>query len=101
MRRIRGSKQRPRLAVFRSNKAIYAQIIDDQQAKTLTAADSTQVEEKKEMTKKEKAAIVGRMLAEKAVKLGIKKVVFDRRKYQYHGRVKALADGARKGGLEF
>lgn len=92
------SKNRPRLAVFRSNKAIYAQIIDDEKGQTLVAASEKDL---KSGTKTEKAQMVGETLAKKAVKLGIKKVKFDRRGYQYHGRVKALAEGARKGGLLF
>ena len=92
---------RPRLAVFRSNKAIYAQIIDDEQSKTLVAAASRELNQKTKKTKSQQAAMVGELLAKKALKIGLKKVVFDRRSYQYHGRVKALAEAARKGGLEF
>ena len=83
------NKKRLRLSVFRSHKYIYAQIIDDQQGVTLAAAKG------KESFK------AGEELAKRAVKKGVKKVWFDRRKYKYHGRVKALAEGARKGGLEF
>ncbi len=91
--KIRGTKDRPRLSVFRSNKHIYAQLIDDQAGETLAAASgggdiST-------------ASKVGKDLAKKALKLKIKKVVFDRGGYKYHGRVKALAEGARQGGLGF
>jgi large subunit ribosomal protein L18 len=97
--KIRGTKDRPRLCVFRSNKHIYAQIIDDEKGITLMAASD------KGMTDKEigvkRARLVGEMLAKKALKKKIKKVVFDRSGYRYHGRVKALAEGARKGGLEF
>ena len=95
-------KQRPRLAVFRSHKSIYAQIIDDTKGKTLVAASEKTVKwPKKKLTKTERAFAVGEALAAKALKKKIKAVVFDRRKYLYHGRVKALAEGARKGGLEF
>lgn len=92
---------RPRLAVFRSNKAIYAQVIDDKQGKTLVAANSGKLDKKFKMTKIQQAAAVGEILAKKALLINIKTVVFDRRAYKYHGRVKALADGARKGGLKF
>lgn len=99
---------RPRLSVFRSHKYIYAQIINDRQAHTLVAAsekeirknDGKKVEGIKEV-KRERARLVGKLLAEKALKSGIKTVVFDRGSYKYHGRVKALAEGAREGGLEF
>ena len=95
-------KQRPRLAVFRSHKSIYAQIIDDAKGKTLVAANEKSIKwPKKKLTKTEKALAVGEALATKALKKKIKEVVFDRRKYRYHGRVKALAEGARKGGLVF
>jgi len=106
MRKIKGTTQRPRLAVFRSLRAIYAQIIDDEKGKTLVAAsekDLAQAAKKtaKKMTKTERARMVGEILARKALKKKVKAVVFDRRNYRYHGRVKALAEGARKGGLEF
>ncbi|MCJ7793254.1 MAG: 50S ribosomal protein L18 [Candidatus Marinimicrobia bacterium] len=97
--KIRGTAQRPRLSVFRSNKAIYAQLIDDQQGKTLVAVREREI--KKEGTKAEKAGWVGEILAEKAKKIKINKVVFERGAYRYHGRVKSLAEGARKGGLKF
>lgn len=101
-----GSKDRPRLSVFRSNKHIYAQLIDDKTGKTLAAAsnlkDAKSVSQRQKPERKTEAALeIGRRLAKKAQKLGIKKVVFDRRGYRYHGRVKALAEGARDGGLEF
>ena len=89
---------RPRLSVFRSNKQIYAQVIDDETAKTLVSASSLGMEA---MPKKEQAAKVGEALAQKAIEAGITTVVFDRNGYLYHGRVKELADGARKGGLKF
>jgi large subunit ribosomal protein L18 len=115
MKRIKGTKNRPRLSVFRSNRSIYAQIIDDDQEITLVAVggkDLTKVSkdkkgsagkegEKPKLSKIEKASLTGEILAQKAIKKGIKKVTFDRRKYQYHGRVKSLAEGARKKGLEF
>jgi large subunit ribosomal protein L18 len=101
-RRVLGTTERPRLTVFRSNKNIYAQIIDDVAAKTIVAA-STQ--EKAGALpnggNKAAAATVGTKLAEKAIQAGVKKVVFDRNGYAYHGRIKELADAARKGGLEF
>lgn len=95
---------RLRLAVFRSNKSIYAQIIDDDKGKTLVAVDEKNLKTEKgakKATKAEKARLVGEILAKKAIKAGIKQVKFDRRSYKYHGRVKALAEGAREGGLEF
>ena len=91
--KIKGTKDRPRLSVFRSNKHIYAQLIDDEKGETLAAAMGG--------SDVSAAGEVGKSLAEKALKLGIKKVVFDRGGYKYHGRVKALAEGAREGGLEF
>ena len=96
--KISGTAQRPRLCVFRSNKQIYAQIINDLTGQTLAAASSLGLEK---MPKKEQAAKVGEMVAEKAQAAGITSVVFDRNGYLYHGRVKELADGARKGGLNF
>ena len=99
MKKIRGTSKRPRLAVFRSQKAIYAQIIDDEKGKTLAAANDKEINGKG--TKIEKAGLVGDALAKKALKKKIKAVIYDRRHYQYHGRVKALAEGARKGGLKF
>ena len=103
-RRLIGQADRPRLTVFRSHKNIYAQIIDDTAGKTLVSASS----EEKEMREKIKyggnksaAAVVGERLAVKAVDAGIKKVMFDRNGYVFHGRLKELADAARKGGLEF
>jgi len=98
--KIRGTKERPRLSVFRSNKHIYAQLIDDYGGETLTAASDLELKTASG-TKTKIAAEVGKVLAEKAGKLGIKKVVFDRGGYKYHGRVKALAEGARQGGLKF
>ena len=93
-----GTAERPRMSVFRSNKQIYAQVINDLTGKTLASASSLGLEA---MPKKEQAAKVGELLAEKAQAAGISQVVFDRNGYLYHGRVKELADGARKGGLKF
>jgi large subunit ribosomal protein L18 len=101
---IQGTPERPRLNVFRSSKHIYAQIIDDTQMKTITSSstiDKDVAEKLEGMTKKEAAELVGKNIAEKAKKEGIEKVVFDRGGYLYHGRVKALADGARENGLKF
>ncbi|MFP5450209.1 MAG: 50S ribosomal protein L18 [Thermoleophilia bacterium] len=103
-RRIRGkvvgSADRPRLCVSRSNKRIYAQLIDDARGHTLAAAGSHEGD-LKGMGKGVAAAEVGKLLAERAKAAGVARVVFDRGGYKYHGRVKALADGAREGGLEF
>lgn len=95
---------RLRLAVFRSNKSIYGQVIDDEKGQTLAAAsekDLGKMSEGKKPTKSEIAKMVGKILAQRATKRGIKEVKFDRRGYKYHGRVKALAEGAREGGLQF
>ena len=104
-RRIRknlsGTPSRPRLAVFRSNKEIYAQIIDDVNETTLASASSRDKEVSAEGTGMEVAAAVGKAIAEKATKAGIEAVAFDRGGYLYHGRVKSLAEGAREGGLKF
>jgi large subunit ribosomal protein L18 len=104
-RRIRknifGSSEQPRLSVFRSNKEIYAQIIDDTKGVTLVACSSYKNKSVEGKNKSEQATVVGKELAEKAVKAGISAVVFDRNGYQYHGRVKSLADGAREAGLKF
>lgn len=97
---IKGTKTKPRLVVFRSLLHIYAQIIDDSISKTLVSASDLEIKESK-ITKVLLATKVGEMLAKKAIKKGIKNVVFDRAGYKYHGRVKALADGARKTGLIF
>ncbi len=96
--------RRPRLSVFRSSKQIYAQVIDDEHGRTLAAASSLEKamrESLKTGATVEAARIVGKELAERAKKAGVAKVVFDRGGYMYHGRVKALAEGAREGGLEF
>ena len=96
--KISGTAERPRMSVFRSNKQIYVQIINGDTAATLVSASSLGMET---MPKKEQAAKVGEAIAEKALAAGITTVVFDRNGYLYHGRVKELADGARKGGLKF
>ncbi|WP_228852326.1 50S ribosomal protein L18 [Aegicerativicinus sediminis] len=99
---VSGTDARPRLSVFRSNKEIYAQIVDDVNGKTITAASSRDKEVSSEKgTKSEIATQVGKLIAEKALKAGIETVSFDRGGYQYHGRVKSLAEGAREGGLKF
>lgn len=106
--KVVGSLKRPRLSVFRSNKYIYAQIINDQKGITLVSASSRDLkvkneekEKKTKMSKIDTANKVGEILASKALKKKIDKVSFDRSWYKYHGRVKALAEGARKGGLKF
>lgn len=96
--KISGTAERPRLSVFRSNKQIYAQVIDDQAGTTLVAASSLGLDK---CNKSEQAAKVGELVAQKAIAAGISTVVFDRNGYLYHGRVKAVADAARKAGLQF
>ena len=101
---VNGTAERPRLVVFRSNKQIYVQVIDDEQAVTLVAAASNDKElaaQCKGKAGKEAAAIVGKAIAERALAKGIAEVAFDRGGYLYHGRVKCLADAAREGGLKF
>jgi|TARA_B100001093_G_scaffold53576_2_gene45422 large subunit ribosomal protein L18 len=98
--KIQGTSARPRLSVFRSNKQIYVQIIDDREGRTLAAAGSLGDDAAKG-AKIEQAAAVGKMIAEKAKAAGIEQVVFDRNGYLYHGRVKTLAEAAREGGLKF
>ena len=98
--RVAGTAERPRLAVARSNKRIYAQLIDDDRGHTLAAAGSHEAP-LRGLPKGEAAAEVGKLLAERAKQAGVERVVFDRGGYKYHGRVKSLADGAREGGLEF
>ena len=97
-KRVNGTAERPRMSVFRSNKQIYVQIINDLTGNTLAAASSLGMEA---MPKKEQAAKVGELVDKKAIEAGIEQVVFDRNGYLYHGRVKELADAARKGGLKF
>ena len=96
--KISGTAARPRLTVFRSNKQIYVQLINDETSSTLVSASSLGMET---MPKKEQAAKVGEAVAAKAIAAGITEVVFDRNGYLYHGRVKEVAEGARKGGLKF
>ena len=96
--RISGTPERPRLCVFRSNKQIYAQVIDDLAGNTLVSASSKGIAEG---TKSEIAEKVGELIAKKAIEAGISTVVFDRNGFLFHGRIKSLADGARKGGLKF
>lgn len=96
--KISGTSTRPRMSVFRSNKQIYVQIINDETGTTLVAASSLGMET---MPKQEQAEKVGELIAQKALEAGINEVVFDRNGYLYHGRVKNVADGARKGGLKF
>lgn len=98
--KIRGTAENPRLSVFRSNKAIYAQIIDDSKGNTLASANSRQIGTKGNL-KIDDSKKVGLKVAEVAKEAGIEKVVFDRSGYRYHGNVKALAEGAREGGLKF
>lgn len=103
-KRIFGTTERPRLAIFRSSKHIYAQVIDDARGSTLAQASTLDPEIKGQQTyggNKSAATIVGRVVAERAKKAGIDKVCFDRRSYKYHGRVQALADAAREAGLQF
>jgi large subunit ribosomal protein L18 len=101
-KKVNGSASIPRLSVFRSNSEIYAQLIDDDNAVTLTGASSRQKDiAAQKMPKAEKSKLVGASIAQKAKELGITKVVFDRNGYIYHGRIKAVAEGAREGGLVF
>ena len=102
--RLSGTTQRPRLAVFRSSKHIYAQMINDETGTTLVAASTMEPEIKAQVKyggNKAAAALVGRVVAERARKAGIDKICFDRRSYKYHGRVAALAQAAREAGLKF
>ncbi|HNQ28207.1 MAG TPA: 50S ribosomal protein L18 [Aquaticitalea sp.] len=99
---VSGTPSRPRLVVFRSNKEIYAQIVDDVAGKTIVSASSRDKDiVSSKGTKSETATLVGKTIAEKAVKAGVEAIAFDRGGYLYHGRVKSLADGAREGGLKF
>jgi large subunit ribosomal protein L18 len=102
-KKISGTAEKPRLAVFRSNKQIYVQLVDDLKGVTLLAVSSTEKEiaEKAGIKKTEQAKLVGKSLAAKCKEKGIENVVFDRSGYKYHGRVKSLADAAREGGLKF
>ena len=102
--KIKGTAERPRLNVFRSARHIFAQIVDDAKGHTLAAASTLDQDVRAQaatMKKRDESKAVGKLLAQRALAKGLKQVVFDRGGYQYHGRVKALADGAREGGLEF
>jgi large subunit ribosomal protein L18 len=105
--KVKGTNSRPRLCLFRSNKHIYAELIDDQKGKILVSGSDFELEKNKGKEKKSekgkiaKANAVGKLIAEKALEKGFKKAVFDRGGFNYHGRVKALAEGAREKGLEF
>jgi len=103
---VKGTPERPRLNVFRSTNHIYAQVIDDTKGVTLVSASSLEADRKspkdiKDKNRVEQAAVVGKMVAERALDAGITQVVFDRGGYKYHGRVKALAEGSREAGLKF
>lgn len=103
-KRVNGTKERPRLSVYRSLAHIYAQVIDDSEGRTLVSASTLDASLKAklaEMTKTEEAQAVGQLVAQRALDAGIKQVVFDRGGYVYHGRVKAVADAAREAGLQF
>jgi large subunit ribosomal protein L18 len=103
-KKIKGTKERPRLVVFRSNKHIYAQLVDDSMQKVLMGCSTLSKEFKEKnikSTNKEAAKEIGKLIAQKTLSLGIKKVSFDRAGYKYHGRVRMLAEGAREAGLEF
>jgi large subunit ribosomal protein L18 len=103
--KVSGTAERPRLVVYRSNRGIFAQLVDDSSGRTLASADWTALadsqDSKSQRNKTEQAALVGKALAEAAKKAGVETCVFDRGGYLFHGRVKALADGAREGGLRF
>ncbi len=105
LKRLRGSESRPRLVVYRSNKHIYAQMVDDGKQRTLFSASTlskpVSAEVEKAKSKVEQAKIIGKYIASMAKEKGVQQIVFDRAGYLYHGRVKALADGAREGGLIF
>ncbi|MCL2140641.1 MAG: 50S ribosomal protein L18 [Dehalococcoidia bacterium] len=101
---LKGTESRPRLCVYRSLQHIYVQVIDDDKGHTLTSASTLEPEIAKEVEgkkKAEQAEVIGTVVAERAISLGIKSIVFDRGGYKYHGRVKSLAEAARKAGLEF
>jgi large subunit ribosomal protein L18 len=98
--KITGTADRPRISVFRSNRGVFAQVIDDDSGRTLAAVNWTE-DELKSLKRMEQAGKAGQLLAERAKAAGVETAVFDRGGYQYHGRVKALAEGAREGGLIF
>lgn len=100
-KKVSGSSSTPRLTVFRSNKQIYAQLVDDLTGTTLASASSFKNKSVEKVNKTEQAGIIGKEIADKAKKVGIENVVFDRNGYLYHGRVKSLANSAREAGLKF
>ncbi len=102
-KRISGTNERPRMTVFRSNKQIYVQLVNDLTGETVVSASSKnkEVADKKNVNKSEQAKMVGKLVAERSLAKGIKSVVFDRNGYLYHGRIKLLAESAREGGLKF
>ena len=99
--KTKGTSEKPRLSVFRSNKSIYAQVIDDEKQKTIIGVSQKELSNKEKTTKTDKARQLGLLIAKKAIQKKISEVVFDRGSYKYHGRVKAVAQGAREGGLKF
>jgi large subunit ribosomal protein L18 len=102
--KVKGTGERPRLNVFRSARHVFAQIIDDSKGHTLVAASTLDADVRAkaaEMKKRDEAKVVGKLIAQRALEKGLKQVVFDRGGYQYHGRIKSFAEGAREGGLEF
>jgi len=98
--KISGTKERPRLSVFRSNKGLFAQVINDENGTTIASASTIELGEKAKLNQ-ENSKNVGKKIAEKALASGVQSIVFDRNGYLYHGNIKALADGAREGGLKF
>lgn len=99
--KTQGTAAKPRLSVFRSNKHIYAQIIDDEKRETIVGVSEKELSGKEKINKTDKSKELGMLIAKKALAKKIKEIVFDRGSYRYHGRVKALAEGAREGGLKF
>jgi large subunit ribosomal protein L18 len=99
--KAKGILAKPRLSIFRSNKYVYAQVIDDENKKTLVGAAEKELSLKEKLKKSDRAKELGKLIAKKAIAKKIKTVVFDRGSYRYHGRVKAVAEGAREGGLKF
>ncbi len=100
--KVKGTSKVPRLCVFRSSRHIYAQLIDDEKGQTLAAVSGLELKaKKKKITKVDEASEIGKLIAQKAISKKISKVVFDRAGYKYHGRVRAVAEGAREGGLKF
>lgn len=99
--KVKGVSDKPRLSVFRSNKYVYAQVIDDQKKQTVVGVTEKELLVKEKLNKSQRARNLGKLIAKKAIAKKISKVVFDRGSYRYHGRVKAIAEGAREGGLKF